>query len=71
MSLVRVTPEVHDCIRNAMENPFRFERTERFAMQQVLEGVEVEKVFLDTAQEAMLRRHAPFPARVTPLVRAA
>lgn len=71
MGMVRVTPEVHDCIRNAMENPYRFERTERFAMQQVLDGVEVEKVFLDTAQDAMLRLRTPFPTRITTLVRAA
>ena len=60
MNMVRVTPELQNDIRAAMENPFRFERTERFAMQKVLAGAEqraeVEQVFLDTAQDA-LNRH--------------
>jgi hypothetical protein len=60
MNMVRVTPELHNHIRAAMENPFRFERTERFAMQKVLAGAErlgeVEQVFLDTAQDALYRQ---------------
>lgn len=69
MSLVNVTPEFHNCIRNAMQHPFRFERTERFAMQQVLDSEEVEKVFLDTARAALARQRVPAP--VTSIVRAA
>lgn len=61
MNMVCVTPELRDHIRVAMENPFRFERTERFAMQKVLACAEtrtqVEQVFLDTAQDALLRQH--------------
>ncbi len=60
MNMVRVTPELHNHIRAAMENPFRFERTERFAMQRVLAGAEaqtdVEQVFLDTAEDALFRQ---------------
>ena len=60
MNMVRITPELHNHIRAAMENPFRFERTERFAMQRVLAGAEtrteVEQVFLDTAQDALFRQ---------------
>lgn len=61
MSMVRITPEFQNNIRTAMENPFRFERTERFAMQKVLAGAErvgeVEQVFLDTALDALCRQH--------------
>jgi hypothetical protein len=59
MSMVRVTPEIHNSIRTALKNPFQFERTERFAMQQVLCAPEVEQVFLDEAREALLRHRPP------------
>lgn len=59
MSMVRVTPEIHKSISMALQNPYHFERTERFAMQQVLCGPEVEQVFLDEAREALLRHRPP------------
>lgn len=72
MSMVRVSPEIHNCIRAALENPFRFERTERFAMHQVLGGNEVEQVFLDEAQEALARHGSRRePGGFTPMGRAA
>lgn len=68
MSMVRVTPEIHNSIRTALQNPFQFERTERFAMQQVLCGPEVEQVFLDEAREALVRhRSLVHGSRVTSL----
>lgn len=71
MSLVNVTPELQNCIRNAMQNPYRFERTERFAMRQVLDRAEIEKVFVETARAALARQRVPVPAPVTTIVRAA
>jgi hypothetical protein len=59
MNMVHVTPELHNHLRVALENPFLFERTERFAMNKVLAGAEsgtdVAQVFLDTAQDALIR----------------
>jgi hypothetical protein len=60
MNKVRVTPELQRDLRFAMQNPFRFERTERFAMREVLAAAddqsEVERVFLDTACDALQRQ---------------
>lgn len=76
MRMVRVTPELHNHIRAAMENPFRFERTERFAMQKVLASAdtrtEVDQIFLDTAQDALFRQKGwmgpPQPPRIAQAV---
>jgi hypothetical protein len=56
MSLVTVTPELRNQFRAALEHPFRFERTERFAMQQVLADTEVDEVFVATARDALARQ---------------
>ncbi len=59
MNMVHVTPELHSHLRVALENPFLFERTERFAMSKVLAsaetGTDVAEVYLDTARDALIR----------------
>ncbi|OGT83692.1 MAG: hypothetical protein A3H91_06330 [Gammaproteobacteria bacterium RIFCSPLOWO2_02_FULL_61_13] len=61
MNMVHVTPELQNHLRAALENPFLFERTERFAMHKVLAsaetGTDVAQVFLDTAQDALVRHN--------------
>jgi len=61
MNMVHVTPELQNHLRVALENPFLYERTERFAMSKVLAGAEtgtdVAQVFVDTAQDALLRHN--------------
>jgi hypothetical protein len=60
MKKIRVTPEFQGALRAAMENPFRFERTERFAMREVLAAAAgqgaVEDVFVETARAALDRQ---------------
>ena len=57
MALVQISQELQHSVQNAMANPFRFERYERFAMQEVLKACEshspAEKVFVDTAGAAL------------------
>jgi hypothetical protein len=62
MSLVRITRELRDDVRAALESPYRFETCERFAMRQLLgRGAEnhmADIVYVNAASKA-LRRRAP------------
>lgn len=66
MSLVRVNSELRHRVHEAMQEPFRFERHERFAMRQLLQsgaGSDLaEQVFVDTARHA-LGRHGTVAMR--------
>jgi len=57
MALVQVTQDLQDKVQEAMTNPYRFERNERFAMREVLKAWDdhsaAEKVFVDTAHAAL------------------
>lgn len=60
MVMVQVNQDLQDTVREAMKQPYRFERTERFAMNELLlcagrDGL-VDQIFVDKARDA-LRRH--------------
>ena len=61
MPMVPVNPGLRQLVCKALEMPFRFERTDRFAMSQLLRcrGADnlVDEVFVATARNA-LRRHS-------------
>ena len=76
MTLVHVTQDLQNKVQKAMANPYRFERYERFAMQEVLrawdEHSPAAKVFVDTVNAALgiprrMRQLAPVqnPRRVS------
>lgn len=63
MSELMLSGELHRQIRDAMRAPFRFERSERFAMSEVLRAAgrqaPVDSIYLDTARDALARRGRP------------
>jgi hypothetical protein len=60
MSLVRITRELRENVRAALESPYRFETCERFAMRQLVgQGAEnhiADIVYVNAASKALRRR---------------
>ena len=57
MALVQVTQELQNKVQKAMANPYRYERYERFAMQELLRACEEHSpaadVFVNIAHAAL------------------
>lgn len=60
MTCIIVTEDLKRKVRDAMANPHRFERQERFAMKELLRACEqrvpLDKVFVDVARKALQSR---------------
>jgi hypothetical protein len=60
MSLVRISRELREDVRAALESPYRFETCERFAMRQLVcpgaEGHLADTVYVNAASKALRRR---------------
>ena len=68
MSLVRITRELREDVRVALESPYRFETCERFAMRQLVgQGAEshiADVVYVNAASKALRRRSAAATPRL-------
>lgn len=59
MKMKKVTSQLHKDVRAALENAYRYDRIERYALSQVLTAAEknepVEDVFIKCAETALAR----------------
>jgi hypothetical protein len=68
MSLVRISRELQEDVRAALESPYRFETFERFAMRQLVcqgaGGDLADTIYVSAASKALRRRALPAALRL-------
>ncbi len=69
MNKVMLPSELYREIASALREPFRFERSERFALREVMRAAEhrnpVDRVCLEFARDALARHRPPGKGRFT------